>query len=78
MAKKEIVVTPEMKALLRATQSTDMVVAHNARMQLAAALTMPLKQGVMPGDTISGLFAEEALERGGAPEYPLDCASPGS
>lgn len=78
MAKKELVVDQEMKKILQATVSDDLHVAHQAHIQLAAALRLPLKQGVMPGNNIAGIFIEEAFEPGVAPEYPLDFLSPGN
>lgn len=76
--KKELVVTAEMKQMLRDSVNVDLHIAHQAKMALSAALTLPLKQGVMPGDTISGIFEEEQFEPGIAPEYPLDPVSPGT
>lgn len=78
MAKKIATVTPEMREMLRATTSNDLAVAHAARMQLAAALAVPLKQGVMPGNTIAGIFEEEEFQPGMAVEFPYDFVAPGS
>lgn len=79
---KNFVQTPEMKQLLMATVHPDWNVASQAKAKLAnllvAALTTPLKQGVMPGDNVSGIFAEEEFGPGVAPEYPLDFLTPGS
>ncbi len=78
--KKKVIVpvTAEMKAMLRATTSEDLVVAHKARIELAAALRTPLKQGVLPGNTITGIFEEQQFDAGTHVEFPLDFVAPGA
>lgn len=78
MKQKKLVQDAEMNKLLQATVHPDLQISHNAHIQLAAALTLPLKQGVMPGNTLGDIFVEEEFLPGVAPEYPLDFLSPGS
>jgi len=72
-------VTPEMTVLLResgdATNKQKAVAALN---EVAKALTLPLKQGVMNGDIITGIFEPIDFPPGTSVEFPLDFLSPGS
>lgn len=44
----------------------------------AAALALPLKQGIFKGDIISTIFKAEKFEAGQTPEWPMDFVNPGS
>jgi hypothetical protein len=70
--------TPEMNDLLRKSGSTEYGVALAAQRELAQALSMPLKKGVLKGDIIAGIFTPINFEPGTSPEFPLDFLSPGS
>lgn len=70
--------TPEMNELLRRSGSTQYEVAVAAQRELAKALTLPLRQGVLKGDIIAGIFETVNFEPGAAVEFPLDFLSPGS
>lgn len=70
--------TAEMNALLRRAGSNDYDVARAAQRELAKALTLPLKQGVLKGDIIAGIFEPINFEPGASIEFPLDFLSPGS
>jgi hypothetical protein len=70
--------TPEMNALLKRAGHTDYNTAIAAQRELATALTLPLKQGVMKGDIIAGIFEPINFEPGASVEFPLDFLSPGS
>ena len=70
--------TAEMNALLRRSGSNDYEIARAAQRELAKALTLPLKQGVMNGDIIGGIFEPIRFEPGASIEFPLDFLSPGS
>ena len=48
--------TPEMVELLRQSGSNQFESACAAQKELAKALTLPLRQGVLNGDTIGGIF----------------------
>lgn len=49
-----------------------------ARFELAKALELPLRQGVLKGDIIGDIFEEDKLLPGVQPEYPLDLLTPGT
>ncbi len=70
--------TPEMNELLRRSGSTQYEVAVAAQRELAKALTLPLKQGVLKGDIIAGIFEPINFEPGAAVEFPLDFLAPGT
>lgn len=70
--------TPEMVKLLRDSASTNYATASAALHELAVALTLPIKQGVLKGDIITGIFEPIKFEPGAAVEFPLDFLSPGS
>jgi len=72
------VITAEMNALLRRVGSSDHNDAFQATAELATALTLPMREGVMPGDIHSNIFTEEVLQPGATPEYPLDFLAPGT
>lgn len=66
-----------LKALLRATASTDLSVARNAQRQLAKAVELPLRKGILYGDVLNNIFEPIPLEPDASPEFPLDIAAPG-
>lgn len=70
--------TPEMIELLRQSGSNQFEVASAAQAELAKALTLPLRQGVLNGDTIGGIFEPVNFAPGTSVEFPLDFLSPGS
>ncbi len=70
--------TEAMTQLLRDSGSADEVQSAQASRQLATALEIPLRKGVMSGDITNGIFEVEKLVPGAAPEYPLDFVQPGT
>ena len=70
--------TPEMIELLRQSGSNQFETASAAQVELAKALTLPLRQGVLNGDTIGGIFEPVNFQPGTSVEFPLDILSPGS
>jgi hypothetical protein len=64
--------TQEMINLLKDTGSNDHVVADKAMQALAAALQEPLREGLLNGDIINGIFSVEVLQPGATAEYSLD------
>lgn len=70
--------TKEMSNLLRRSGSDDTIVSAKASFQLAKALELPLRKGVLSGDITSGIFERIMLEPGAAPEFPLDFVQPGT
>lgn len=77
MAAKKVI-TPEMIELLKRAGSHNYEVAVAAQRELAVALTLPLKQGVMNGDITSNIFEEIEFQPGASTEFPLDFLSPGT
>lgn len=61
-----------MNTLLQRSGSLDASVALPAQRQLAVALTLPLKQGVLNGSIIDGIFETVPMPAGTSFEYPLD------
>lgn len=55
----------------------DTAVAFPAQSELAKALEVPLRQGVLVGDVVTGIFESMTLAPGTAVEFPLDLLSPG-
>ena len=78
MAKKFERPSDEFINLLRRTASSDANERNAAQYQLAKAIELPLRQGVLSGDILQGLFQVISLEPGTPMEYQLDLLSPGS
>lgn len=72
------IVTPEMKAMLRAVASEDPVISRAAGMEVAVAIKTPLRQGIMAGDITDGIFERVHFDYGIAVEFPLDFLAPGT
>jgi hypothetical protein len=62
--------------ILSATASKDQNVALAAKLEMAQALGDVLRQGVMSGDIVRGLFQVDSS--GGEAKYPLDFLAPGT
>lgn len=77
MARKRVA-TPAMKVMLKNSGSHDPLVAGPAQRELAIALELPLKKGVLNGSITDGIFEEITFEPGVATEFPLDFLSPGT
>jgi len=71
-------VTPEMKELLIRSASPNRSEAEAASNQIAKAIELPLREGIMSGDILQGIFEGITLEPGVSPEMPLDFLSPGT
>ena len=63
--------------LLKRSGSADKTEALVAQHELAQALEMPLRQGVLVGDVLDGIFERMAVEPGSSVEFPLDLLAPG-
>lgn len=63
--------------IVRSGDIADMNNAMAAQMELAKALVTPLRQGVLVGDIVSGLFQTLSMPPGSAVEFPLDLVAPG-
>jgi hypothetical protein len=70
--------TAEMNALLRKAGDNNVQVATAALAELATALTSPLKQGVLKGDVIGGIYQPITFAPGASIEFPLDWLAPGT
>ncbi len=70
--------TPEMSDLLRNSGSGNREQALAAQHELAVALQLPLRMGVMSGDITGDIFERINLAPGTSSEFPLDFLSPGT
>ena len=68
----------EMIALLRQSADNDKAVAMAAQREMAKALEIPLRQGILRGDIIAGIYEPIFFEPGAAIEFPLDFLAPGT
>jgi len=62
--------------MLRRAGSTNPAVAAQGQDELAIAIQTPLREGVLSGDIVSGIF-EAVPTDGTSAEYPMDLLSPG-
>lgn len=71
---------PSAKAseLLRASGSFDKNVSLPAIRELAKALETPLRQGILNGNILDGIFEVISLSESATPEFPLDFLAPGT
>ena len=76
--KKVKKITPEMNAMLARSGDNRFEVAMAAQRELAIALTLPLKQGVLKGDIIGDIFEQITFQPGASVEFPLDFLAPGT
>lgn len=70
--------TPELTDLLVRSGSLKKEEALAANAEFAKALELPLRQGVLNGDILDGIFEPIQLQQGATPEFPLDFLAPGS
>ena len=68
----------KMRQLLRDTASMNQIVAYAAQDEIAKALTLPLRQGILPGDIYSDIFERVATNGNTTLEMPLDFVAPGT
>jgi hypothetical protein len=68
----------EMVGLLRRAGDHSFETACAAQQELAKALTLPLRQGILKGDIVSGIFETVYFAPGTAVEFPLDFLAPGT
>ncbi len=74
----DIQVTPEMKQLLALAGNMNPKVAEPAMVEVAKALTLPLRQGLLAGDIVSDIFGSVEFTPGVPTEFPLDFLAPGT
>ena len=70
--------TPEMNELLVRAGSLKREESLSATAELAKALELPLRKGVMSGNILDGIFETIRLESGSTSEFPLDFLAPGT
>lgn len=70
--------TAEMIDLLRKAGDNRYECATAAQLELAKALSLPLRQGILKGDIISGIYESVYFAPGTAVEFPLDFIAPGT
>ncbi len=70
--------TPEMSSLLKQSGSLQREESLAAVQELAKALELPLRKGIMDGDILGGIFEVINLAPGATSEFPLDFLAPGT
>jgi hypothetical protein len=78
MANKANTPGPEETAVLKASGSYNKEEALANTRELAKALELPLRQGVLNGDILDGIYEPIPLAQSATPEFPLDFLSPGT
>ncbi len=68
----------EMKALLARAGDNNEVIAIEALGYVAKAIQTPLREGLLAGDIVSGIFNAMTFEPGVDVEFPLDFVAPGT
>ena len=64
------------KALLRDTGDGAYEVSAAAMSNLAQAVSLPLRKGYFPNDSVGGIYTREDLEPGTTAKYPVDFVGP--
>lgn len=70
--------TDEMNSLLAKAGSYDTNESASAMAEIAKALELPLRKGIMDGDILGGIFEVIQLASGATSEFPLDFLAPGT
>lgn len=73
-----LTLTDNVKKVLRASGSLNKQDSITATAELAKALELPLRKGVLDGDITGNIFEVIQLSDGVSPEFPLDLLSPGT
>ena len=68
----------ELTELLKRSGSAEKSQSIEASAQFAKALELPLRQGVLNGDILDGIFEPVRLADSAVPEFPLDFLNPGT
>lgn len=69
---------PKVQQIVRDSGSSDPKIASAALYELAKALELPLRKGVMSGDILDNIFEQIKLDSNSTNEFPLDFLSPGT
>ena len=75
---KEFKPTPELTDLLVKSGSLQREESLAANSQFAKALELPIRQGILNGDILDGIFEPITLSQSATPEFPLDFLAPGT
>lgn len=75
---KKFVPTDRLNQVLRTSGSMKKEEALNATAEFAKALELPLRQGVLSGDILNGIYEPIQLQVNATPEFPLDFIAPGT
>lgn len=78
MSNKTFQPTPELTDLLVRSGSQQKETSLAANAEFAKALEQPLRQGVLSGNILDGIFEPIQLAPGASPEFPLDFLAPGT
>jgi hypothetical protein len=78
MSNKAFESTPELTDLLVRSGSLNKEEALAANAEFAKALELPLRQGILNGDILDGIYEPITLSQGATPEFPLDFIAPGT
>jgi hypothetical protein len=70
--------TPELTDLLVKSGSQHRETSLSATAEFAKALEQPLRQGVLSGNVLDGIFEPIQLAASATPEFPLDFLAPGT
>ncbi len=70
--------TPEMTELLKKSGSHDKQTSLAGTQELAKALELPLRKGIMSGDILGSIFEAIQMAPGASTEWPLDFLAPGT
>ena len=77
-AKQKFQPAPELTELLIRSGSPNREVALAANAEIAKALELPLRKGLLSGDILDGIFEPIQLAQNATPEFPLDFLAPGT
>lgn len=66
------------KELLMATADANPAVAAKAQLEFTEALTTPLRQGMLNGGILDGIFEAIPIDANATSDFPLDFLSPGT
>jgi len=78
MAKNILKPSDKLNKILIASGSQNREVSLNATAEFAKALELPLRQGILSGDILNGIFEPIPLENNASSEFPLHYRSPGT
>ena len=78
MPKKLFKPTPELNKILRDSGSHNAATSVAATHELAVAVTTPLREAVLDGDNLDGIYERIMLDSNATSEFPLDFINPGT